>query len=139
MNLIRVCEEHFDELRRLQLLYKREIGEDEPSDDDFERLRQAIWNEEIVFYACEDGGRLVGCCSAAPVFSTFSYRRGGVFEDFYIEPAYRHRGLGRELVAFAFRESGLAFLTVGAAACDVAMYKALGFTAELGTMLALAD
>ena len=61
----------------------------------------------------------------------------GVFEDFYIRPAYRHQGTARRLVAFAYRESGVSSLTVGCADCDVRMYRALGFTAALGNLLAL--
>ena len=69
-------------------------------------------------------------------FSTFNYQRSGVFEDFYILPEYRHRGIARALVQYAYRESGVASLTVGCADCDVGMYQALGFSVPLGHLLA---
>ena len=60
----------------------------------------------------------------------------GVFEDFYIQPAYRHQGIARKLVSFAYEQSGVGSLTVGCADCDVAMYQSIGFKLRLGNMLA---
>ena len=94
------------DLKMLQLGYKQEIGED----------------------------RLIACCSITPTYSTFNYQIGGVFEDFYIVPEYRHRGIARQLVGFAYRESGVGSLTVGCADCDVKMYRSLGFTIPLGNL-----
>ena len=70
-------------------------------------------------------------------FSTFDYSASGVFEDFFILPEYRHRGIARKLVEYAYRESGVSSMTVGCADCDLEMYKALGFTIPLGNLLAL--
>ena len=58
------------------------------------------------------------------------------FEDFYIVPEYRHKGVARQLVAFAYRESGIGSLTVGCADCDIKMYQSLGFTIPPGNLLA---
>ena len=79
---------------------------------------------------------MIGSCSITVGFSTFCYTPSGVFEDFYIRPAYRHRGIARALVRYAYRESGVASMTVGCADCDTEMYKALGFTLPLGNLLA---
>ena len=59
-----------------------------------------------------------------------------MFEDFYIRVDYRHRGIARQLVQFAYQESGVSSLTVGCADCDVPMYQALGFSIPLGNLLA---
>ena len=131
-----VTENEFDGLKALQIGYKKAIGEDAPTEEDLERRRRAIREKEILFFACADGNRLIGCCSVSPTFSTFRYERGGVFEDFYIVPEYRHKGIARKLTEFAFRESGVGSLTVGCADCDTEMYKALGFGVSLGNMLA---
>ena len=136
MNFIRVTKNEFADLCRLHANYKLEIGEDAPTDSDLASLLSAIEAGEILFYACEDGGALVACCSVSPTFSTFDYRRGGVFEDFYILPEYRHKGVARRLVEFACAQSGVGSLTVGCADCDVELYKALGFRIPLGNMLA---
>ncbi len=136
MEFIRVTEKDFDALKGLQRGYKAEIGEDAPSEADFRALLQALRDREILFFACADEGALVACCSVSPTFSTFDYRRGGVFEDFYILPAYRHRGIARALVRFARENSGVSSLTVGCADCDAEMYKSLGFRIPLGNMLA---
>ena len=125
-----------DGLWELQKLYKAEIGEDEPTDGDKARLAEAIEKGEILFFGAYDGGELVGCCSVTKGFSTFDYRPSGVFEDFYIRPEYRHRGVARALVNFAYRESGVSSMTVGCADCDAPMYAALGFTIRLGDLLA---
>ena len=136
MNFIRVTKNEFDSLKRLHANYKLEIGEAAPTEDDFASLLRAIEAGEILFFACEDGGALVACCSVSPTFSTFDYRRGGVFEDFYVLPEYRHKGVARRLVEFARAQSGVGSLTVGCADCDLELYKALGFRVPLGNMLA---
>ena len=133
---LKLSKEHFEALKTLQRAYKREIGEDEPSEEDLNRLLPAMESGAILFYGCAVSGKLVACCSVSPTFSTFDYRRGGVFEDFYICPEYRHRGIARKLVRFAYEESGVSSLTVGCADCDADMYRALGFSVPLGNLLA---
>ncbi len=125
-----------DALWELQRLYKAEIGEKVPENEEKEHLAKAIAGDKIVFYGALDGDRLVGCCSITIGFSTFDYMASGVFEDFYICPEYRRKGIARQLVQFAYHESGVSSLTVGCADCDVQMYQSLGFTIPLGNMLA---
>lgn len=124
------------DLWELQKLYKAEIGEDEPDENCRIALADAIEHGKILFFGAFDGERLVGCCSVSVVFSTFDYRPGGVFEDFYILPDHRHQGIARALVNFAYRESGVSSMTVGCADCDLPTYRALGFTIPLGNLLA---
>ncbi|MBR6029280.1 MAG: GNAT family N-acetyltransferase [Clostridia bacterium] len=125
-----------DALWELHKAYKAAIGEDTPSAEDCGRLARAMDEGLIRFYGAFDGEKLAGCCSVTRGFSTFNYQPSGVFEDFYIDPAYRHRGIARVLVLFARRESGVGSLTVGCADCDRAMYEALGFAVPLGNLLA---
>ena len=133
----RILPSQIRSLAELQRAYKSEIGEDAPSETDMETLAEAIAAERILFFGAWDGPALVGCCSVTVGFSTFGYAPSGVFEDFYVRPAYRHRGIARELVKTAYRESGVSSMTVGCADCDVPMYRALGFTVRLGNLLAL--
>lgn len=58
------------------------------------------------------------------------------FEDFYIKPELRHKGIARKLVAFAYETSQVSSLTVGCADCDIPMYNAIGFRISLGNMFA---
>ncbi len=139
MNFVKIETKDFEELKELQAAYKVEIGEDTPTEEDFKRLYRAIENEEIAFYGSRTEGELVACCSIAITFSTFNYERAGVFEDFYIKPEFRHKGIARKLVAFAWEQSGVGSLTVGCADCDVEMYKAIGFMIPLGNMLAFSE
>ena len=136
MEFIRITKNELHALWRLQLRYKEEIGEDAPDEAAFCRLGEAVQAGQILFFGCRDGEKLIGCCSVSPTFSTFHYRRSGVFEDFYIDPAYRRRGIARALVRFAWENSGVGSLTVGCADCDVPMYRALGFDLPLGNLLA---
>ena len=136
MEFIVISPDDFDGLKRLQTAYKREIGEEEPAAADFDRLLEAIGAERIIFYGAAEQGQLIACCSVSPTFSTFDYRKSGVFEDFYVAPAYRHQGVARRLVEFAIRQSGVSTLTVGCADCDADMYKALGFSIPIGNLLA---
>lgn len=132
----RIAADDLRQLWQLQLAYKQEIGEDAPTEQDFVRLAEAVKAERILFFVCVDAGEPVGCCSISPTFSTFNYRASGVFEDFYLLPAYRHKGLARTLVQYAIQDSGVGTLTVGCADCDVDLYRALGFTVPLGNLLA---
>ena len=136
MEYRRLTVSDMEALWALQTAYKREISEDEPTAQDRERLQNAIDGEKILFYGAFDGAALIGCCSVTVGFSTFLYAPSGVFEDFYIRPDYRHRGVARALVRLAREDSGVSTLTVGCADCDAAMYKALGFSVPLGNLLA---
>ena len=136
MELTRLTSEDFDVLVPLHVAYKNEIGEDAPSPEDLAALKDAIETDCILFFGCRENGILVGCCSVSVTFSTFCYAPSGVFEDFYILPAYRHRGIARALVRFAYENSGVAAMTVGCADCDLPMYKALGFSVPIGNLLA---
>ena len=136
MEFIRITGHDMDALKPLQTGYKREIREDPPTEEDFASLREAIADQRILFYGCREGEQLIACCSVSPTFSTFDYRRGGVFEDFYIVPERRHQGIARKLVRFAYEQSGVSSLTVGCADCDVDMYRSLGFSIRLGNIYA---
>jgi len=139
MNLVLVTTERFDDLKKLQVAYKNEIGEDSPSENDFESLRKAIEQQKIYFYGCIWDGKLVACCSVCLTYSTFNYGAAGVFEDFYIQPEYRHKGIARKLVAFAYENSKVSSLSVGCADCDLGLYQAIGFQIPLGNMLAFVE
>lgn len=136
MEYRRITETETGALWEIHRAYKAEIGEEAPGEADRERLEAAIRKDRIRFYGAWDGDVLAGCCSVTVGFSTFSYAASGVFEDFYIRPDCRHKGIARELVRLARTESGIQSLTVGCADCDVEMYRALGFTVRLGNLLA---
>lgn len=81
-------------------------------------------------------GKLLASCSISCTFSTFDYAPSGILEDFYILPEYRHQGIARKLVQYAYQTSEVSTLIVGCADCDLEMYEALGFGLKLGNMLA---
>ncbi len=123
----------------LESSFLAEIGEDAPDEGCCQRLQLAMDEGTITFFVAKRLTRPVGMCSVSGCFSTFACRKSGVFDDFYIEPAFRHQGIARQLVSAAqdfCRAQDYASLTVGCAACDAPLYGALGFTTELGTMLA---
>lgn len=128
---------HIDMLWELQKAYKASIGEDEPTEQNRAWLMQAIKKKQIRFFGAWNQSALVGSCSVTVGFSTFNYKASGVFEDFYIVPEYRNRGIARELVQYAYNSSRVSSLTVGCADCDLAMYRVLGFKITLGNLLAL--
>lgn len=126
------------QLYHLQNSYKQEIGEEPLTDEGKEALRQAADEGRIVFFLARRAGRCIGMCSAAPLFSTYQCRTMAVFEDFYVEPAWRHTGAARQLAAAAqewCRTQGISSLWAGCAPCDRAMYRALGFEVPLGELL----
>lgn len=93
---------HMNQLWELQKAYKAEIGEEEPGEQERARLKTAIENVQITFYGAWAGTTLIGCCSITVGFLTFDYSQSGVFEDFYIQPQYRHKGIARQLVQYAY-------------------------------------
>ncbi len=139
MEYRRINATEIDALWELQKQYKSEIDEDEPDDAAKNQLAEAIDRGLILFFGAWEEKKLVGCCSITVGFSTFDYMPSGVFEDFYICTDYRHRGIARQLVQFAYGESDVSSLTVGCADCDVEMYQSLGFSIQLGNLLAFAS
>lgn len=127
------------QLHKLENGFSIEIGEAPPCEAAWDRLCQAIVDGRITFFLARRGYRAVGMCSVSRCFSTFACSDIGVFDDFFVEPVFRRQGIPRQLAAAAqawCKANGLASLTVGSSPGDVGMYRSLGFTAELGTMLA---
>ena len=128
------------QLMKLENGFLTEIGEEPLSEEKQQRLKEAVGAGKITFFLAKRGYRAVGMCSVSPCYSTFSCAESGVFDDFYVEPAFRRQGIARQLVSAArnwAEENTLSGLTVGCADCDAEMYRALGFETRLGTMLAL--
>ena len=136
MDYRKIKASEIDALWELQKRYKAEIGEEEPGEDARDRVAEAVEKGMILFFGVWQENALIASCSVTVGFSTFDYKPSGVFEDFYICSAYRHQGIARQLVQFAYRESGVSSLTVGCADCDVNMYQSLGFSILLGNLLA---
>lgn len=136
MNYKEIDASHIDLLWELQKQYKAEIGEDIPNDISKKRLKDAISKGEILFFGAWEGDALVGCCSITVGFSTFDYMPSGTFEDFFICPDFRHKGIARQLVQFAYKSSAMSSMTVACAQCDIQMYKSLGFSIQLGSLFA---
>ena len=127
------------QLKKLENGFLKEIGESPVTEEKQEQLAQAIRDGKITFFVAKRGYRAVGMCSVAKCFSTFACADTGVFDDFYIEPVFRRKGIARMLARAAqkwSRENGLASLMVTCAPCDEAMYQALGFDIRLGTTFA---
>ena len=124
---------------KLENGFKLEIGENALSEEKQAQLSSAVEDGKITFFLARRGYRAVGMCSVSKCFSTFSCADTGVFEDFFIEPAFRGKGVARRLAEAAQNwccKNGMASLTVCCAPCDEAMYKALGFDVRLGSTYA---
>lgn len=124
------------QLLKLENGFLYEIGEEPFSGEKQELLQQAIREKRITFFVARRGYRAVGMCSVSKCFSTFSCGDTGVFDDFYIEPVFRKKGVARLLAQAAqtwCRENGISSLSVCCAPCDEGMYQALGFQTRLGT------
>lgn len=89
------------QLLKLENGFKREIGEESLTKIQQKQLQQAVRVGRITFFFAKRGYRAVGMCSVAAYYSTFSCSNVGVFEDFYIEPAFRNRGTARKLAEAA--------------------------------------
>lgn len=127
------------QLLKLENGYKKEIGEEVLPEEKQKQLQQAVKDGNITFFVAKRGCRAVGMCSVVKCFSTFTCSDTGIFEDFFIEPAFRGKGIARMLADAAqgwCRENNIPSLTVCCASCDEGMYRHLGFDFPLGTTLA---
>ena len=130
------------QLLKLENGFKKEIGEEFLTKENQKQLQRAVKEGKITFFIAKRGSRAVGMCSVAKYYSTFSCSDTGVYEDFYIEPVFRGKGIARKLAQAAqtwCRQNGIASLTVCCAPCDEKMYQALGFDICLGTTFAHTD
>ncbi|QSX05120.1 GNAT family N-acetyltransferase [Sedimentibacter sp. zth1] len=138
MNIQKFDIKDFRQLKILLSEYKKSIGESSPNDDEFIKLKSAIKNKLISFYTAREEDRLVAMCSICITYSTFNFARSGIFEDFYVMPEYRKKGIARMLTDFVFldcKAQKIESLWVGCADTDVNMYKSLGFEIPLGNLL----
>lgn len=127
------------QLLKLENGYLAGIGETPLDEAQQSQLLHAIQDGRIVFFAARRKTRMVGMCSVSRVFSTFACADIGIFEDFFVEPAFRKCGAARQLALAAqeyCKANRLASLTVTCAPCDEGMYRALGFDANLGATFA---
>ena len=115
------------QLTALPQRYKQEIGEALPDEQALRRLGQAIETERILFFGCEEQGQLKGICSVTRGFSTFCYDTCGTFEDFYILPEARHRGIARELLSAAENWAGEQGCKEFASDCELENRASLAF------------
>ncbi len=119
--------------------FLEEIGEEALTEEQRQRLQEAIRVGDITFFLATADGQVLGMCSVARHFSTFCCAQTGAFEDFYVKPAYRGKGVARRLTQTAQQWSaarGVVSLTVCCAPCDEKMYQSLGFDARLGATYA---
>ena len=127
------------QLKKLENGFLKEIGESPATEEKQAQLSRAIRDGKITFFVAKRGYRAVGMCSVAKCFSTFACTDIGMFDDFYIEPVFRGKGIARMLAQAAQNwcsENGLASLNVCCAACDAERYQALGFRTRLGETFA---
>lgn len=127
------------QLKKLENGFLTDIGESPLSEEQQIRLSQAVTQGKITFFLAKRGYRAVGMCSVARCYSTFACGDMGVFDDFFVEPAFRKKGIARMLARAAqtwCSQQGLASLTVSCAPCDEGMYQALGFDTQLGATFA---
>ena len=119
--------------------FLRAIGEEPLTDEKQRRGLGGNADPAERFFLAKSGSQAIGMCSVARCFSTFACGDVGVFEDFYIESAFRGKGVARRLAQAAqawCREQGMASVTVCCAPCDEKMYQTLGFEENLGVTYA---
>ena len=118
-------------------LYKKDIGEDNVTVEQVDRLKKAIETKRIEFFIIKDEEEIVGMCSIMIGFSTFNFMEMGIFEDFFIKKEFRKKGLASILTSYAFEEMKkrkINSVWVGCSDCDIEMYKHLGFDIGLGNL-----
>lgn len=129
-----------EEFWALELSFFDELGRTPPDSMGRSRMIGAMSAGRVAFITVKRLNRPVGLCSVSRCFSSDTCWDVGVMDDFYIEPAFRGSGAARMLVEKAAeycRKQGMQSLRVTSPDADLDMYRALGFTAGLGTQLAM--
>lgn len=119
--------------------YKKSIGESPLTSDQFFALEKAIMDDRISFFVAWENGVAIGMSSISTMFSTYRCEYTGMFEDFYIKPDYRGKGIARALAQHVFEEMGrrnVNSVLVGCSDSDLEMYTHIGFDVRLGSLLA---
>lgn len=129
----------FEKIKPLLNGFKESVHEELLTECQFTELKNAIENKKIMFFIALVNDETVAMCSITTAFSTFKCKNMGIFDDFYINPFYRGKGVAANLVNFVFDEMkkmNIKSLWVGCTDTDVGMYKHLGFSVALGNLLA---
>lgn len=129
-----------EEFWALELSFFDEMGRKAPDSMGRSRMIGAMSAGRVAFITAKRLGRPVGLCSVSRCFSSLTCWDKGVLDDFYIEPAFRGRGVARLLVEKAAeycRKQGIQSLAVTGSDADIELYRALGFKTRLGTDLAM--
>ena len=127
------------QLIELENAYRKDIGEDILTEEQQRKLKRAVRDGHITFFVAEQDSIIVGICSISRCYSTFSCSDTAVFEDFYVRPDNRRKGIARLLADKAqrwCRKQGMTSITVCSAPCDEEMYRVLGFDVILGRTMA---
>ena len=128
----------FQQLLDLMQKYKESISEPILDSNQVNALKLAAAYNKIEFYIAKEHDKLIAMCSVCITFSTFDCCLSGVFEDFFILPEHRGKGIARGLTQYVFDElksRDITTLWVGCADADLEMYKSLGFDIPLGNLL----
>lgn len=131
MNFRRLSVSDFEDIKKIQLAYKRAIHEAIPTQDGFLKLKLAIEQSRIEFFGAYDGDKLVAACSVAKVFSTFRYEDYATIEDLYVLTTYRGNKVSKDLLAFVKKETGMV-LSLTCQEEYTPFFRSLGFNYDLG-------
>ncbi len=129
-----------DEVRSLLAAFARAVGEPPPDAEAWRRIAAAAQRDEIRFYLAREGTLAIGVASMTLGFSTYHGAPFAHFDDLYVVPDRRGRGVARLLLQALQRaalERGCASAMGGCSAGDVAMWEHLGFR-RIGTLMAVA-
>lgn len=122
--------------------YRYEMDDDFLAQEGQKLLEEAVKEKQILFFVAKRKTRVVGMCSISTVFSTEQGGYIGMFEDMYIEPAFRGKKVAKTLVDFAFdwcHNQGIGTVCVSSSESDKTIYAKLGFKVLLGRQLAWID
>ena len=128
------------QLLKLENGLMAEIGEKIMTEEQQERLQEAVKNGKITFFLAKRGYRAVGMCSVARCYSAFCGSDIGKFADLFVEPAFRSKGIAKMLVEAAqawSSKQGFAKLTACCTPHYKNMYKVLGFKEPMEGSLVL--
>lgn len=116
----------FDDYR---VFYRKES--DLSAANDF--IKERMLAEESVIFVHESGSDITGFTQLYPIFSSTRMRRIWLFNDLYIKPEFRGRGISKELIEAAKEHSrqtnasGLLLETEKANKIGNRLYPSVGF------------
>jgi len=102
MSIVRADQEKLQEAAHLFNAYRMFYGQPSDLEGAVQFLNERLEQKDSVIFIAYRGGVAAGFVQLYPLFSSVGMKRTYILNDLFVDPEFRKRGLGRELMEQAF-------------------------------------